>query len=149
MAVTVPTCLCPTDSPVMALTKINNNLVALMFIMSAGLFRGNTVNLGACLCSELQILAALNNNIAAFFTWFSNNGGDVVDPTITSWSDLAGIATVSMAVGSLKIWVDSATGVLKATQLLAGTDATDTDSGIQRPNDYDPANPKVWYSKLA
>lgn len=137
------------DSRLTALAKTNNNLSALFFLMSAGLFRGNTVNLGACLCSELQILATLNNNIAAFFTWFSQNGGTVIDPTVNSWATLAAVPTTNLAVGALKIWVDPTTGLLKATQLLAGTDATDTASGIQRPNDYDGAtNAKVWFNKL-
>ena len=150
MAVTVPTCLCPTDSRPQSLAKINNNLVALFFIMSAGTYRGNTVNLGACLCSEPQILATMNNNIASFFTWLAANGGAPVDSSISSWSTLAGISTTGLAVGALKIWVDSSTGVLKATQLLAGTDATDTASGIQRPDDYNAATKaKVWYNKLA
>lgn len=74
MAVITQTCLCPADSPLTALVKINNNMSALFFLMSAGLFRGATVNLGACLCSELQILATLNNNISGFFTWFVANG---------------------------------------------------------------------------
>lgn len=151
MAVTVPTCLCPTDSRPQSLAKINNNLVALYFIMSAGLFRGNTVNLGSCLCSEPQILATLNNNIAAFFTWFAANGGSVVDPAIDSWSDLAAVATTGIAVGALKIWVDASIspGVLKATQLVAGTEATDTANGIQRPDDYNAAtNAKYWANRL-
>lgn len=42
--------------------------------MSSGKWTGNFVNLGACLCSEPQILAALNNNIVSFFNWFSANG---------------------------------------------------------------------------
>lgn len=150
MAVVVPSCLSPMDSPMQAQAKINNNLVALFFLMSAGQFRGNTVNLGDCLCSPLQILATLNNNVAAFFTWLSANGGAPVDASIHSWSDLAGIATVGLNVKTVKIWVDDATGLLKATQLLTGTDATDTASGIQRPNDYaNPGNTKVWYNKLA
>jgi hypothetical protein len=150
MAVVNTQCLCPGDSKPQALAKINNNLSALFFLMSAGLYRGNTVNLGACLCSEPQILATLNNNIAAFFTWFANSGGVVVDPAISTWAQLAAIPTTGVAVGAVKIWVDSATGVLKATQLLAGTDATDTASGIQRPDDYNGAtNAKVWYNKLA
>lgn len=151
MAAVVHTeCVCPADSRPQALAKINNNLTALFYIMSAGLFRGNTVNLGSCLCSEPQILAALNNNIAGFFTWFANNGGGVVDPNLDTWAELAAIPTTSMTVGTVKIWVDSSTGILKATQLLAGTDATDTASGIQRPDDYNAAtNAKVWYNKLA
>lgn len=74
MAVVHTECLCPGDSRPQALAKISNNLSALFFLMSAGLFRGNTVNLGACLCSEPQILATINNNIAAFFTWLATNG---------------------------------------------------------------------------
>lgn len=148
MAVTIPTCLCPADSPLTALAKINNNLSALFFLMSAGSFRGDTVNLGACLCSELQILATLNNNISRFFTWVAANGGAPVDPSISSWAQLAAIPTVGDAAGSIKIWVESATGILRATQLLVGSDATDTASGIQRPDDW-ASSGLVWYNKLA
>lgn len=150
MAVVHTQCLCPSDSKPQALAKISNNLSALFFLMSAGLFRGNTVNLGSCLCSEPQILATINNNIAAFFTWFANSGGVVVDPAITSWATLAAVPTTTLTVGAVKIWVDSASGLLKATQLVAGTEATDTASGLQRPNDYNGAtNAKYWANKLA
>lgn len=150
MAYLYPNCNCPGDSKLQTMAKINNGLVNLFTIMSAGTFVGQLVNVFGCMCSEAQVLASTNNNIANFFSWFANNGGDVVDPTIHSWSDLAGIATVNMAVKSLKIWVDDTSGVLMATQLLTATDATDTSSGIQRPSDYaDPGNTKVWFQKLA
>jgi hypothetical protein len=150
MAVVHTECVCPSDSKPQALAKINNNLSALFFLMSAGLFRGNTVNLGNCLCSEPQILATLNNNIAAFFTWFANAGGVPVDPNISTWAQLAALQTTNVAVGAVKIWVDSATGVLKATQLTAGTEATDTASGLQWPDDYNAAtNAKYWANRLA
>lgn len=146
MAVVHTECLCPTDSKPQALAKINNNLSALFFLMSAGAFRGNTVNLGSCLCSESQILAALNNNIAAFFTWFANNGGVPIDAAITTWDQLAALQTTNVAVGAIKIWVNTADLSFKIVQLRAGTDATDTANGIQRPNDYNAAtNAKVWY----
>lgn len=148
MATTVtPNCACPKDSEYQLLAKINNNLVNLFSSMSGGLFKGQFVNLGPCLCSQSQILAAMNNNIVNAFSLLI--GGASIDPTIQSWSDLAAVATTSLSAPQIKIWVDSAAGVLRATQLLAGTDATDTASGIQRPNDYDPVlNAKVWYNKL-
>ncbi len=146
MAVVNTECLCPSDSRPQALGKINNNLSALFFLMSAGLFRGNTVNLGACLCSEPQILAAMNNNIAAFFTWFANSGGSPTDPAITSWTELAAVPTTNVAVGAIKLWINAADGTFKIVQLRAGTEATNTANGIQRPDDYsNPSNAKVWY----
>lgn len=68
------------------------------------------------------------------------------DPEITSWATLAEIPTLLMATGTIRIWVDAASGAFKITQLRAGTDATDTASGIQRPDDYDTtSNARVWY----
>lgn len=67
---------------------------------------------------------------------------------ITSWDDLAALATIAMPTGQIKIWVDEDTGSFMVTQLLAGTDETDTDAGIQRPADFaDPGNARVWYKK--
>lgn len=138
------------DSPIQAQNKINNNRVALFLPTSAGQFRGNTVNLGDYRYNQLQILATLNNNVAAFFTWLSANGGAPANSSIHSWSVLAGIATVNLNVNTVKIWVEDATGFLHAAQLLAGTVATDTASGNRRPNNYaDPSNAKVWFNKLA
>lgn len=69
-----------------------------------------------------------------------------VDPNIKSWAQLAAVVTVGLAVGTLKVWKNDADGAHKVTELRAGTDATDTANGIQRPADYaDPANAKVWY----
>lgn len=143
-----PTCLCPPDSDYQLIAKINNNLVNLLSSMSAGTFKGVFVNTGSCLCSNGQILATLNNNIVNAFSMLI--AGGAVDPTIHSWSDLAMIATVALPKPQLKIWVDNTDGLLKATQLIAGKDATNTVNGIQRPNDYnDPTNTFVWYNKLA
>ena len=141
-------CLCPQDSQAQALAKIANNLSSLFYIMSYGLFRGQTVNMGACLCTPMQILAAINNNVSGFFTWYANSGGAPFNYSITTWAELAQLPTVNVTVGAIQLWVDSVDGVLKATQLLAGTDATDTAQGVQRPDDYSAGNQKVWYSKL-
>lgn len=148
MATVNTACACPMDSKAMLLAKATNNLSSLFFLMSAGAFRANTVNLGACLCSEAQMLQTLVNNTAAFFTWFANNGGDPIDPAITTWDLLAAVPTTNVAVGAIKLWINAgdAPGAFKIVQLRAGTDATDTANGVQRPNDYDPAtNAKVWY----
>ena len=118
-------------------------------MISAGQFKGNTVNFSSCLCSELQILQILNNNLVAGFNWLAAAGGAVVDPGITSWATLADVPTIGVSAGALKIWVDSTNGILKATQLIAGTAATDTASGLQRPNDYGPSNEKYWANVLA
>lgn len=65
MPTATPTCLCPMDSKVQLLYKINNNLALLFKSMSAGAFVGDLVTLvgNGCGCSELQILAAINNNL--------------------------------------------------------------------------------------
>lgn len=139
-------CLCPTDSTAQKLAKINNNAVNLFYLMSAGAFTGLFVNLNTCRCSDAQVLSALNNNLVNFFNWFSENGGLAVDTGITSWAELAAVATEDLAVGAIKLWINAADGTAKIVQLRTGTDATDTASGIQRPNDYaNPGNTKVWY----
>lgn len=139
-------CLCPTDSTAQKIAKINNNLVNLFHLMSAHAFTGLFVNLNACRCSESQVLSALNTNIVNFFDWFSDNGGVAVDTAITSWAELAAVPTTGLAVGAIKLWINSADNTAKIVQLRTGTDATDTASGVQRPNDYaDPGNTKVWY----
>lgn len=69
-----------------------------------------------------------------------------LEPGITSWSDLAAFSTTGMPTGTIKIWVNAATGIEITVRLLDGTDATNTANGIQRPNDYaNPGNARVWY----
>jgi len=69
-----------------------------------------------------------------------------INPAITSWADLAAIATTGLAVGTAYAWVEASTLILKATVLLTGTAATDTAEGIQRPADYNAStNAKVWF----
>lgn len=150
---TTPNCVCPRDSTVQAIAKINSNLVYLFELMSAA-FSGRQIGVigtgTGCGCSEIQALAILNDNIIDFAEAFIDGGGTPVDNTINSWSDLAAIETASLTVPVLKIWVDESSGLLKTTQLRAGTDATDTANGIQRPDDYaSGTNEKVWYNRTS
>jgi hypothetical protein len=70
-----------------------------------------------------------------------------VDASIADWTALAAIATTSLSVPQIKVWYDDAAGVVRHSVLKAGTDATDTANGIQRPDDYAPGtNEKVWYT---
>ncbi len=141
-----PTCDCPPDGQAQLLAKINNNLVVLFNIMSSGSFTGQLVNLGDCLCSPAQILATLNNNIVAFFTAYAGGGGIIpVNNSVHSWADLAAVATTGATVPTIMLWFETATALYRVTVLQTGTDATDTANGIQRPNDYNGASPKVWY----
>lgn len=141
-----PTCECPPDGQAQLLAKINNNLVILFNLMTAGTFRGNLVNLGECLCSVSQILATLNNNIVAFFAVYSGGGIVPIDNTVHTWADLANVPTVGATVPVIKIWFETATALYRVTVLQTGTDATDTANGIQRPADYNAGtNAKVWY----
>ena len=144
-AVPQPTCLCPPDGDSQILAKINNNLVVLFNIMSSGQFSGQLVNLGECLCSEAQILAALNNNIVSFFESYSAGGVIPVDNSIHTWADLALVDSALLTVPVIKIWFETATSLYHVVVLQAGTDATDTANGIQRPHDYAAGNHKVWY----
>lgn len=142
-----PTCLCPPDGRVQLLAKANNNLVILLNLMSSGTFTGQLVNLGECQCSEAQILAAINNNLYNALSAILGGGGLPVDASITSWAELAAVATDDLDVPVIKIWREAATSLYHFTVLLAGTDATDTANGIQRPNDYAAGNQKVWYQQ--
>lgn len=144
-----PTCICPPDGKLQLLGKIANNLVLLLNIMSSGTFTGQLVNLGECKCSEAQILAAINNNLYEALSSILGGGGLPVDASITSWADLAAVSTVDLDVPVIKIWRESATSLYHFTVLLAGTDATDTANGIQRPADYTASNQKVWYQQGA
>ena len=58
-----------------------------------------------------------------------------IEPDIATWADLAARSTTGMPDGTIKIWIEAATGITHTVRLLPGTDATDTANGIQRPND--------------
>ena len=69
-----------------------------------------------------------------------------IEPNVGTWADLAALSTTGYQNGTIKIWIETATGETKTVRLLPGTDPTDTASGIQRPNDYaNPGNARVWY----
>lgn len=70
----------------------------------------------------------------------------VTDEDVTSWAELMAVETVALGTGTIKTWIEESTGIWKVTQLRAGTDATDTASGVARPDDYDAtSNARVWY----
>jgi len=70
----------------------------------------------------------------------------VVNTGITSWAQLAAVTTTTLPLASVIAWVEASTLILIVTQLLAGTDATDTANGVQRPNDFNSStNAKVWF----
>lgn len=75
----------------------------------------------------------------------SGGSSSGVDSSITSWAQLAAIPTAGVAKPIVKVWVEALTLAHKVTELRAGTDATDTANGIQRPDDYGPSNQYVWY----
>lgn len=69
-----------------------------------------------------------------------------IDPAITSWAGLAALATVALPLNTAKAWVEAATLLTHVVVLRAGTDATDTLNGVQRPADYHgTTNQKVWF----
>ena len=68
-----------------------------------------------------------------------------IEPNTLTWADLAAFSTGGMQNGTVKIWIEAASGITQVTRLLPGTDATDTANGIQRPNDYGVGNYRVWY----
>jgi mRNA-degrading endonuclease toxin of MazEF toxin-antitoxin module len=71
-----------------------------------------------------------------------------VSEAITTWAELGAVATTTLTVGACRIWFNDGAGgdgLAKFVRLVAGTDATDTASGIQRPDDYNGStNAKVW-----
>lgn len=69
-----------------------------------------------------------------------------LDPNVRSWSELAAVETAFLPLPIVKIWVESETGMQRTTRLLASTEATNTDNGVQRPNDYGPLNQRVWFA---
>lgn len=75
-----------------------------------------------------------------------SGGTSGVNQSVTSWTELAAIATAALSIPQVIVWVNAADDSFHVTQLRAGTDATDTAAGIQRPDDYnDPANTRCWY----
>jgi hypothetical protein len=76
-----------------------------------------------------------------------SGGGGFVNTAITSWSDLAALMTPLIPVNTTIMWVDASAGLLRATQVRLGTDATDTASGIQRADDYATTG-KIWYNTI-
>lgn len=69
-----------------------------------------------------------------------------IEPGVTTWDLLAALSTTGMPTGTIKEWVNAASGIAIVVRLLDGTDPTDTANGVQRPNDYaDPGNARVWY----
>lgn len=86
----------------------------------------------------------------AFYIACAPGTAEVTPSTgITSWAELAALPTIGLPLPQLRIWVDSTELVFRATQLRAGTDATDTANGIQRPDDYNAtSNARVWYSTV-
>lgn len=74
------------------------------------------------------------------------SGPSGVDSEVTSWAELAAIATAALTKPVVVVWVAAIDNSNHITQLRAGTDATDTAAGIQRPDDYNAVtNAYVWY----
>ena len=80
-----------------------------------------------------------------FAALFIQNRFDLDAFTGGTPSDLDGIPTASLALGTTVEMVAAAEGVASQWRLTAGTDAEDETSGIVRPDDYaDTTNEKVW-----
>lgn len=136
------------DTESARLAKISNNLVALFERISFGGYTaGVIIGVGPCRCSDVQIWSAMNENIVGFVNYLEASSGVRPGPGVSSWAQLQALPTINyIGTNSTILWVESATGLFKATQLRTGTDATDTASGIARPDDYaSPGNERVWY----
>lgn len=69
-----------------------------------------------------------------------------IEPDIATWADLQALSTTGMPNSTIKIWVESETGITRTTRLLPSTAETNTDEGRARPDDYsDPGNARVWF----
>ena len=68
------------------------------------------------------------------------------DPNVTSWSDLAAVATFRIPGPLLKIWIEGTTGLTKTVKLIDSTEPSDPTNGVQRPNDYGPQNQRAWFA---
>jgi hypothetical protein len=69
-----------------------------------------------------------------------------LEPDVHSWADLQALSTTGYPDYTIKIWVDSDTGVTVTARLVPSTQATDSTIGAYRPNDYaDPGNARVWF----
>lgn len=84
--------------------------------------------------------------------WQTPNGGNPypqslsINTSVTSWAQLAAVATVALPTGSAIAWINASTLILMVTQLQAGIEATDTAQGLQRPDDFNAGtNAKVWH----
>jgi len=65
------------------------------------------------------------------------------DPGITSLTDLAAVATVDLAYGAIRAWINADDGT---EQVWRGMNSSlDTQEGVQRPNDYTPLRPWAWF----
>jgi len=65
-------------------------------------------------------------------------------PDIHSWSNLAAIASILVATNSIVQWYDISASLMRTTVFLVSSDATNTDIGVQRPNDWATSG-RVWF----
>ncbi len=69
-----------------------------------------------------------------------------IDPSITSWTELASHPTTDLAVPCIIGWVNSDDDRITFTELRDSTEASDPTNGIQRPDDYAAStNEVVWF----
>ncbi len=75
---TTANCICPLDSTIQAMAKVNNNLVVLFQSMSAA-FVGRQVSVigssAGCGCTEVQMLKIINDNLIEFAEIVAGGGG--------------------------------------------------------------------------
>lgn len=71
---------------------------------------------------------------------------DKIRTDLHSWADLAAVPTAAFTPPIIVGFVNQPGGSLIFVELRDGTDASDPDNGIQRPDDYSPGtNEKVWH----
>lgn len=71
-------CYCPAESKMQLLFRLNQNLVTLFTAMAEN-FEGVLVNPNGCGCTEVQVLAAINQNIVNFGQAWDGGGGTITE----------------------------------------------------------------------
>ncbi len=71
---------------------------------------------------------------------------DKIRSDLHSWMDLAAVPTAAFTPPIVVGWVNQPNGVITFAELIAGTDESDPDNGLMRPDDYSAqTNAKIWH----
>lgn len=109
------------------------------------LINGLTVQLGYEQ-PEVRVAPNFSGSPGPFFVPAAAVSPSRLEPNVGSWADLQALSTTGYPDNTIKIWVETDSGLTKAARLLPSTDPTNPSLGAYRPNDYaDPGNARVWF----